>query len=387
MTQAPTPGPLSGDDVKLLVAQGWHENHGGRPHATGADVDVIYRSGRRFRFQPWMSQSPWAMTYDSVWSLDRTDTATGILDPIVCWRPHVDDASLAPTAPVEASGSEREMVAAAAWNAARAIGLADGEDDAGPWPPTAGQFGWQEDDSEACRNVELAKADAAIAALRPQPSGETREISVDDLANEIRLVDGNHDLGAGALAEALMPFLSARPLALGGQHSSATDFPPDDVLACVEGQHSSGETIEQRFPALNDHLIRMASSGSTGSLTEWGAFFECLRAALSIAPVAETAGEAVAWQYRHPDGQWGDMGASRISVGAPAVNAPSNFECRALYTPPVPDDKLRIPAKWFEVAEYATERGLAVHESNIRMEEFRRVVSPEALAALKSEGK
>ncbi|SFS42954.1 hypothetical protein [Brevundimonas viscosa] len=32
--------------------------------------------------------------------------------------------------------------------------------------------------------------------------------TADDLANEIRRVDGNHSLGAGALAEALMPFLS-----------------------------------------------------------------------------------------------------------------------------------------------------------------------------------
>jgi hypothetical protein len=33
------------------------------------------------------------------------------------------------------------------------------------------------------------------------------QINVDALAQEIRRVDGNHDLGAGALAEALMPFI------------------------------------------------------------------------------------------------------------------------------------------------------------------------------------
>jgi hypothetical protein len=32
-------------------------------------------------------------------------------------------------------------------------------------------------------------------------------LDVDSLAQEIRRVDGNHSLGAGALAEALMPFL------------------------------------------------------------------------------------------------------------------------------------------------------------------------------------
>ncbi|TAA54063.1 hypothetical protein [Shinella sp. JR1-6] len=34
-------------------------------------------------------------------------------------------------------------------------------------------------------------------------------LTIDSLAQEIRRVDGNHSLGAGALAEALMPFISA----------------------------------------------------------------------------------------------------------------------------------------------------------------------------------
>lgn len=36
------------------------------------------------------------------------------------------------------------------------------------------------------------------------------QLDIDALAQEIRRVDGNHDLGAGALAEALMPFLKAQ---------------------------------------------------------------------------------------------------------------------------------------------------------------------------------
>ncbi|MDQ0506004.1 hypothetical protein [Xanthobacter agilis] len=40
-------------------------------------------------------------------------------------------------------------------------------------------------------------------------SSRTPFLYVDALAQEIRRVDGNHNLGAGALAEALMPFLSA----------------------------------------------------------------------------------------------------------------------------------------------------------------------------------
>lgn len=42
------------------------------------------------------------------------------------------------------------------------------------------------------------------SADSPSAPGST----VDDLAQEIRRVDGNHALGAGALAEALLPFVS-----------------------------------------------------------------------------------------------------------------------------------------------------------------------------------
>lgn len=52
-------------------------------------------------------------------------------------------------------------------------------------------------------------------------------IDVDALAQEIRRVDGNHDKGAGVLAEALMPFLSA---AL----QSAADTPPSEKLKLAE---------------------------------------------------------------------------------------------------------------------------------------------------------
>lgn len=40
--------------------------------------------------------------------------------------------------------------------------------------------------------------------------GWVRKIDVDELAGEIRYVDPEHKLGAGALAEALMPFLRER---------------------------------------------------------------------------------------------------------------------------------------------------------------------------------
>jgi len=78
------------------------------------------------------------------------------------------------------------------------------------------------DFSEACFDdlarahltKKLDEAKQTIAALASPPVSEReRELAfgVDDLAQEIRRVDGNHSLGAGALAEALMPFLTAQP--------------------------------------------------------------------------------------------------------------------------------------------------------------------------------
>lgn len=42
-------------------------------------------------------------------------------------------------------------------------------------------------------------------------------LHVDALAQEIRRVDGRHNMGAGALAEALMPFLASHALRMGGK--------------------------------------------------------------------------------------------------------------------------------------------------------------------------
>lgn len=47
------------------------------------------------------------------------------------------------------------------------------------------------------------------ALTSPQLHQHGGGVNVDALAQEIRRVDGNHSLGAGALAEALLPFLTA----------------------------------------------------------------------------------------------------------------------------------------------------------------------------------
>jgi hypothetical protein len=54
-------------------------------------------------------------------------------------------------------------------------------------------------------------------------------ITIDQLAQEIRRVDGNHSLGAGALAEKLMPFIEA---ALAAAPAGAVK--PGDIVRWIE---------------------------------------------------------------------------------------------------------------------------------------------------------
>lgn len=60
-----------------------------------------------------------------------------------------------------------------------------------------------------------AKRIALVAAIRNFATEQPRQaqraaLNVDALAHEIRRVDGNHQLGAGALATALMPYITSR---------------------------------------------------------------------------------------------------------------------------------------------------------------------------------
>lgn len=140
--------------------------------------------------------------------------------------------SLAPAAPVEASGSERERLA-------RTIDPYAWDDGQYAEPGGKGQQ-WSQ---EAAR-----KAADRVLALRPQPSG-----FLETLTDEQRIAALSHTGG---------------------------DTHPQP----------SGEMLEQRFPALNGHLIRMASSGNTGSLTEWGAFINCIHEAVIARPAPVASG-------------------------------------------------------------------------------------------------
>lgn len=73
------------------------------------------------------------------------------------------------------------------------------------------------------------------AELRDHVLAQPDSLDVDDLAQEIRRVDGSHSLGAGALAEALMPFLAA--------HSAGAVAPAeidDEVTAILHDVRSYG---------------------------------------------------------------------------------------------------------------------------------------------------
>lgn len=91
---------------------------------------------------------------------DPPPTINGFRAPY-WWRDHLRPCLSAAPQPE----GDWEVVAAAGWNAARRASLVEGEDDCGPWPPVAGKFGWQEDDSEMTVAVERLKADAILSAL------------------------------------------------------------------------------------------------------------------------------------------------------------------------------------------------------------------------------
>lgn len=69
-------------------------------------------------------------------------------------------------------------------------------------------------------------------------------IDVDALAQEIRRVDGNHSLGAGALAEALIPFLSTLPIAV---EDIETATLKERLRAATVARKAAREALEKGF--------------------------------------------------------------------------------------------------------------------------------------------
>ncbi len=63
---------------------------------------------------------------------------------------------------------------------------------------------------EHCESDMIALYDRPGRDFAPAPLDGETPFTVDELAQEIRKVDGHHTIGAGNLAEALMPFLRSR---------------------------------------------------------------------------------------------------------------------------------------------------------------------------------
>lgn len=80
------------------------------------------------------------------------------------------------------------------------------------------------EDGSCGRNAGADALDAAAATA--SHAGGQMIIDVDALAQEIRRIDGNHSLGAAALAEALMPFLQEQM----AERKPLTDEEIDDLI-------------------------------------------------------------------------------------------------------------------------------------------------------------
>lgn len=172
MTQAPTPGPLS----KSLGQKAYEKMRDRNDNASPEMNDTLV----------WEKLTPGEQ---SAWEKDAKK------------RPYLY--GLAPTAPVEASGSERERIARAI-----ADGFSNGNE--------------QYDDADADQKLRYDMAADAVLNLRLQPSGETREAVAARIRRLVGLADADFSFDAREAyvtkeTDAILALLSARPLALGGQ--------------------------------------------------------------------------------------------------------------------------------------------------------------------------
>lgn len=92
------------------------------------------------------------------------------------------------------------------------------------------------------------------ALTSPQLHQHGGGVDVDALAQEIRRVDGNHSLGAGALAEALLPFLTA---ALAQQPLSVPEPVSLDTLAgAFQDGFTNGNALWDDTPEYHKDAFR-----------------------------------------------------------------------------------------------------------------------------------
>ena len=298
MTQAPTPGPLSGDDVKLLVKlldtlkpfaevaeklKHCHVVEICEPSPDNPSRNIIPMPREWFeRAGDDLEAIVIQLHATGVLSEGQASKITGLDRGAV--RRLVD--CLAPTAPVEASGSEREFetaeAMAEAWSdrveVQHMVDVTSAVFAKWASPELLSRFRQQM--MAVIQQAYIEGVGARVEAIRPQPSGETRE----------GYVNAFYEI--------------AEMLGMGAQAAS-----PSEVWA---------REMRPRLEA----LIRPA-------------------------PVAETAGEAVAWLYT--ENRWKDGPRHRLSMQRQAISDDdkNEFEIteQPLYAAPVPaqdDDRLRI---------------------------------------------
>jgi|GEM_PF-1875057 len=424
MTQAPTPGPLSGDDIgyvrdywsaicdsdwhlipadirddleERLVAVGLAEwravtdddledtfayERGIEKGRSCLDLTALGHLAFKSDADGWM---PWSGGENPVPGKRVDAEGSRFAAPLrdtpsdqVRWD-RVARFRLAPTAPVEASGSERE---ADAWkwlgqlypNDAPSDLAYDANEMVDAFLAGSGRSdrmgkaleriadeqqyrsGYCQTDItvEPALTAEEAQTVAREAlaqqtALRPQPSGETRADALRAAGWSVA-VHNDYRLNG----EAHTFWLWTHPDGRWIKGEGRTD--EDALSQCAAlirpapvasgGQHSSGE-VETLRVLLDNLVIAQALSKDIRqkATDEARSYLYDLRHAPTPAeaPVAETAGEAVAWQWRHGDDmEWHTSGVRHAWFDDEALNP--RFRLRPLYAAPVPaqdDDKLR----------------------------------------------
>ncbi|ANC53423.1 hypothetical protein A4249_06985 [Brevundimonas sp. GW460-12-10-14-LB2] len=311
MTQAPTPGPLSAEDVKLLVkgdlllCKTWGVVRFDRFDDSGVRAFVLDLANDQVRLMKpinmafigrpdadgWM---PWSGGENPVPGRRvvlrlRSGITSGVLaSEEAAWgRSSIIAFRLAPTAPVEASGSELHPATANLvdrFATEMKSKLAKAEAKYG-YRDNWSRPDWEDELTESLaehiqkgdpRDVAAycafawhhgwSTSDAAgyfAPALRPQPSGETRG-ALDRLKMAAHVYEDDEMAADCATLEAL---LSARPLALGGQHSggeftSVKGLWKDQRLSRLERvkAHRSefGSELKQAVEAVDEETARQA---------------------------------------------------------------------------------------------------------------------------------
>ena len=154
----------------------------------------------------------------------------------------------------------------------------------------------------------LYAENAFLAALaqqaEPCPTQRKPVVSVDELANHIRVVDGNHSLGAGALAEKIVEFLIER-----GISKESCDAGPRAALAQQEPAQPAAESTYHPCTFILIEGLKKLKAWDV--LAEWDKARDIVDKRLRAALAQQDEPETCTW---HQDGD-SDSGVYATSCG------------------------------------------------------------------------